>query len=237
MNTQTLRTSFHLLIAIGLGIAIVAGFARTYYLRHWFELPPLSRAAHIHGALSTLWLLLHITQARLIAAHRVDWHRALGVFTAVVGAITFFQAGDFAISAIEARHAPPGRVPRQFLSVSLGTTFMFGLFLYAGIFLRKRREWHKRCMLLATIVLLVPAIGRFDGLLYAHFGFPRALLPLLVSAGFVFWAWAHDRRKLGRIHPALLYGGVLLLVAIPFRGWLGTTAAWQPFAEWVLRVH
>jgi hypothetical protein len=28
-----------------------------------------------------------------------------------------------------------------------------------------------------------------------------------------------------------------LLAAIPFRAWVGTTDAWQPFAEWVLRVH
>jgi hypothetical protein len=35
----------------------------------------------------------------------------------------------------------------------------------------------------------------------------------------------------------MLYGGLLLLAAIPFRIWIGTTAIWQPFAEWVLRVH
>ena len=82
----------------------------------------------------------------------MDWHRTLGVITAIVGAITFLQAGDFSITAAELGHAPPGRVPQQFLSVSLGTTFMFGLFLFAGLFMRSRREWHKRFMLLATMV-------------------------------------------------------------------------------------
>ena len=237
MNTPTLRPHFHVLIAATLSAAIILGFARTFYLRPWFDLPPLTRAAIVHGVLSTLWILLHVTQARLIATHRVDWHRTLGVITAIVGAITFLQAGDFAISAIEAGRAPPGRVPREFLSVSLGTTFMFGLFLFAGLFMRSRREWHKRFMLLATIVLLLPAIGRFDGLLIQHFGFPRAVMPLLVSTAFVLWAWVHDRRRLGHVHPALLYGGMFLLAAIPFRAWVGTTAIWQPFAEWVLRVH
>ncbi len=237
MNTTTLRSPFHALIAACLCAAVILGFARTYYLRSWFELPPLTRAAHIHGALSTLWILLHFTQARLIALHRVHWHRTLGVFTVIVGAITFLQAGDFAITAVEEGRAPPGRVPQEFLSVSLGTTFMFGLFLYAGIFMRKRREWHKRFMLLATIVLVLPAIGRLDGLMYVHFGTPRTVLPLVVSALFVLWAWMHDRRTLGHVHPAMLYGGSLLLAAIPFRAWFGTTAVWQPFAEWVLRIH
>jgi hypothetical protein len=237
MNTNSLRSSFHVLIVGSLCAAIILGFTRTFYLRPWFDLPPLSRAAHIHGLLSTLWITLHFIQARLIAVHRVDWHRTLGVIAALVGVITFLQAGDFAIAAVEEGRAPPGRVPREFLSVSLGTTFMFGLFLYAGLFMRKRREWHKRFMLLATVVLLVPAIGRFDGLLYLHFGIPRTILPLVVSAAFVAWAWLYDWGKHGRVHPSLLYGGMLLLAAIPFRVWIGTTAVWQPFAEWVLKVH
>jgi hypothetical protein len=237
MNTKTLRPHFHVLIAASLCAAIVIGFARTYYLRSWFELPPLTRAAHIHGVLSTLWILLHYTQARLIAAHQVDWHRTLGVVTAIVGAITFLQAGDFSITAIEEGRAPPGRVPQHFLSVSLGTTFMFGLFLFAGIYMRSRREWHKRFLLLATMVLLLPAIGRFDTMLGNNLGTPRGVLPWVVSAGFVGWAWMHDRRRLGYVHPAMLYGGLLLLAAIPFRIWIGTTAIWQPFAEWVLRIH
>lgn len=237
MNTTTLRPHFHVFIAASLCVAIIFGFARTYYLRPWFDLPPLTRAAHVHGVLSTLWILLHVTQAKLISIHRVAWHRTLGIVTAIVGFVTFLQAGDFAISAIEAGRAPPGRVPQQFLSVSLGTTFMFGLFLFAGLFMRGRREWHKRFMLLATMVLLLPAIGRFDGLMYLHFGTPRTVLPLAVSAVFVCWAWVHDWRKRGSVHPALLYGGLLLLAAIPFRAWVGTTDAWQPFAEWVLRIH
>jgi hypothetical protein len=237
MNTKTLRPTSHVVIVASLCIAIVLGFTRTYYLRAWFDLPPLTRAAHVHGLLSTIWILLHFAQAKLIAARRVDWHRTLGVITAIVGAITFLQAGDFSITAAELGHAPPGRVPQQFLSVSLGTTFMFGLFLSAGLFMRSRREWHKRFMLLATIGLLVPAIGRLDGLMAVYFRTPRAVLPLIVCALFIAWAWWRDWRQLGRVHPALLFGGPVLLLALPLRMWIGTTAWWQPFAEWVLRVH
>jgi hypothetical protein len=237
MNTSTIRPQFQVLILAALCAAAIVGFARTYYLRFLFELPPLTRAAHVHGLLATLWLALHFTQARLIAARRVRWHRTLGAFTAFVGLVTFLQAGDLAITAAQQGHAPPGRVPWQFLSVSMGTTIMFGLFLFPALALRKRREWHKRLMLLASMVLLVPAIGRLDGMLHLHFGTPRTVLPALISAAFVLWAWANDRRTLGRIHPALLYGGIALVAAIPFRSWVGTTAAWQPIAEWVLAVY
>ena len=98
--------------------------------------------------------------------------------------------------------------------------------------MRRRAEWHKRLTLLASLVLLLPAIGRIDGLLYATFGTPRTVLPFVVTAMFMTWAGANDWRKRGRIHPAYLYGGFLLLAAIPFRAWLGTNAAWMPFAKW-----
>jgi hypothetical protein len=234
MNTSIQRPSFQVLIVATLCAAIVLGFSRTFYLRFLSDLPPLTQAAHVHGILSTLWLILHFMQARLIAARQFRWHRALGVVTAIVGLIALIQVADFAISSAQAGRVPPGRVPREFLSVSLGTTFMFGLFLIAGLALRKRREWHQRLMLLATIVLLMPAIGRLDTLLAGTLGMPRAVLPGIVTAAFVLWASVHDWRTRGRVHPALLYGGALLLASLPLRRWLGTTEVWQPFAEWVL---
>lgn len=237
MNTTTLRSPFQAIIIAALCAAVVIGFARTYYLRLLFDLPPLTRAAHVHGILSTLWLALHFTQARLVVARRIDWHRTLGVITAIVGVFTFLQAGDFAITAAQTGHAPPGRSPQQFLSFSLGTTFMFGLFLFSALAMRRHRDWHKRLMLLATMVLLVPAIGRLDGLLHLHFGTPRTVLPQLVTIAFVAWAWWHDRQTRGSVHPAMLYGGPLLIAAIPFRSWLGTTDVWQSFAAWLLNVY
>jgi hypothetical protein len=66
MNTLSTRNRFP---------QIAVGFARTYYLRFLFDLPPLTQAAHLHGLISTLWLVLHFTQARLIAAHRVALHK------------------------------------------------------------------------------------------------------------------------------------------------------------------
>ena len=44
-----------------------------------FDVPPLTLMAHLHGLLATMWLMLHYTQARLIAAHRVELHKRLGI--------------------------------------------------------------------------------------------------------------------------------------------------------------
>jgi hypothetical protein len=232
MNTL-IRDRFQPLAVALLTAAVVIGFARTYYLRPWFELPPLTRTAHVHGLMWTAWLLLHYVQARLVSAHRADVHRKLGIFGAALGIALVISSGQFAIDAVLAGRAPPGRVPLEFLSVSLGTTFMFAIFLSAALVMRQRREWHKRLMLLASIVVLVPAIGRLDTLMFKTFGTPRLVLPIVVSMAFVAWLWVNDWRKKGAVHPASLYGGILLLAAIPLRSWIGTTDLWMSFAVWI----
>ncbi|HET6929718.1 MAG TPA: hypothetical protein VFI45_05310, partial [Candidatus Acidoferrum sp.] len=74
-------------------------FARTFYLRPFFGMPPLSALLRIHGAVMTGWVVLLVAQSSLIAAHRVQWHRRLGVFgvawaalVVLLGSITTLHA-------------------------------------------------------------------------------------------------------------------------------------------------
>ena len=234
MNTIIARDRFPVIAVAALAAVAVVAFARTYYLRWLFELPPLSRAGHVHGIIATLWLGLHYTQARLIAAHRVALHKKLGIFTACVGALLAIHALHLAFEGVAAGRAPPGRNPLQFLSVPIGTTSMFALFLASALLLRKKREWHKRLMLLATTALLIPVAGRFDSLIMVPLGLPRAVIGLWLTIAFVAWAWWHDWRTRGRVHPALLYGGVVLVISVPLRRWVGMQEWWTPIAQWIV---
>jgi hypothetical protein len=89
-------------------------------------------------------------------------------------------------------------------------------------------------MLLATITMLMPAMARLDTQVIAPLGLPRLVLAPLVTLGFVAWAWLHDWRRLGRVHPAYIVGGIALLVSIPLRRWIGFTDAWLPIARWLV---
>ena len=191
-------------------------------------------APHLHGILATVWLVLHYTQARLIAAHRVDLHRRLGIFTACVAGLLAVQAVSMAIGNAAAGHAPPGRDPLQFLSVPLGTTAMFTLFVGSALALRHKREWHKRLMLFATMTMLAPAMARLDAQVMVSLGLPRLVLVPAVTFGFIAWACLYDWRRLGRVHPASIVGGIALLVSIPLRRWIGFTDAWLPIARWIV---
>lgn len=234
MNTATLRNRFPVIAVVALAIVVFVGFSQTYYLKVLFHTRSLSLLAQVHGALATLWIALHYTQARLVAAHRVDIHRRLGIFAACVGAVLAAQALNLGIEGAAAGRAPPERDPLQFLSVPIGTTFVFAAFLVSALALRRKREWHKRLMFLATLSLLIPAAGRMDTML-ASFGVPRRTVGLVLTIAFVAWAWLDDWRKRGRVHPAYRYCGLLLVVSVPLRAWIGMQPWWLPFAHWVVR--
>jgi hypothetical protein len=234
MNIQIARPRFHAVSVAALAAAVVAGFAKTYFFKVFSGSPPLTRPEHLHGMIATVWIALHYTQARLVAAHRVDVHRRLGIFGAFVAALLAVQVLTMATGNAAAGHGgPPGRDPLQFLSVPVGTTTMFVLFVGSALALRRKREWHKRLMLLATMTLLMPAMGRLDQQIVQPLGAPRFVLPIAVTFAFVAWAWVHDWRRLGRVHPAYIVGGIALLVSMPLRRWIGFTDAWLPIAKWL----
>jgi hypothetical protein len=228
-----IRNRFPAVAAVALSALIFVGFARTYYLKFLFDAPPLTVAAQLHGLLATLWLVLHYTQARLVAAHRVDIHKKLGIFAACVGGVLAVQALHLGIAGVAAGHAPPGRDPLQFLSVPIGTTTMFASFLVAALVMRRKRDWHKRFMFFATLALIVPAVGRLDSFVMEPLGLPRAVLAIVITIAFVAWAWWDDWRKLGRVHPAYVWGGLLLIASVPLRRAIGFMDWWRPVAEWI----
>jgi hypothetical protein len=234
MNTTTAARPSFPVIAIGaLSLVIVVGFARTYYLKFLGDAPPLTIAMHVHGILSTLWLVLHFTQAKLIAAKDFALHRRLGIFAALIGAAMAVQGGEMAIQAAANGHAPPGRDPVQFLAVSLGGATLFGAFMSTALLLRRKREWHQRFMFLASCVLILPAVGRLQ-FYFDQVGIPRRVVPALVTVAFLAWPVINDWRKRGRVHPAWWIGGAVLLGSIPFRGWLGQTPWWKELGTFLV---
>ena len=70
--------------ALALTAAIVLGFSRTFFLRHWFPVWATAHGApepifYVHGMVFLAWFILLITQTSLsIAARRVHVHRRLG---------------------------------------------------------------------------------------------------------------------------------------------------------------
>jgi hypothetical protein len=223
---------FNALMGMAMAAIVVLGFSRTYYLKAWFETPPLTLRLHLHGLALTLWLVLFVVQASLVAAGRRSLHKTLGIVGAVLAA--FIVAITFAAAIEAARldgdHGGITAADRLYSSV-LGIS-IFGLFVATGIALRKRPEIHKRLMLLATITVIGPGVTRAVVLLAGH-GIRDSHLP--VMSAFVLLALLYDWRTRGRPHWVLLSGGALTIGLQLTRRLVGGSETWAHIGNWLIQ--
>jgi hypothetical protein len=206
------------------------GFARTYYLKGAFDSPSLPMLVHVHAAVMTAWIILFVAQTRLVAAQRIDLHRRLGVFGAmllvaivVIGVVTAIESARHGLS-------PTDMPPLMFLVIPLGTVFVFAVLAGAAIAYRRRSDVHKRLMLLATLSILTPAIARIPWEPFRAMGPP---LFLGVTDTCVLAFVIYDTVRNRRLHPAFLWGTLFFLVSQPLRILLAHTSAWTQFATWL----
>lgn len=221
----------YLWMALIIPLIVLAGFARTYYLKGFFSSPALpGRLVHLHGIVMTLWVVLFIAQVWLVASRRVRFHRQLGIGGAILAVLVVFVGVTTAIAAT-AREASQGPEPLAFLVVPLGDMLVFTLLIGAALYFRRRPEIHKRLMLLAAVYLLTPAIARIPLQFIANGG-PLVffgLTDLVVLACVVY-----DTILNRRLHPVFLWGTLLIIVSQPLRIMLAGTDVWMQFATWLI---
>ncbi len=78
---------------------VLAGFARTFFLRFMFSSRSMPLYLYLHGLLFSTWFVLFFIQTRLVAAHRVDLHRRLGILSAGLAGFAVPLAVGVAIHA------------------------------------------------------------------------------------------------------------------------------------------
>jgi hypothetical protein len=240
-NRRISDRPLYLLAAIIIPLIVLAGFARTYYLKGFFATPALpSLIVQIHGIVMTAWVVLFIVQVTLVAKRRTKTHQRLGILggalaalVVIVGILTALYAAARVLNDPNLVIPPSAPPPLQFLVVPLGDMLIFAILISAALYYRKRLDIHKRLMLLAAVNLLVPAIARIP-LNFITNGGPLAFFGLadVVLIGFV----AFDTIRHRRLHPAFLWGGLLIIVAQPLRIMLAGTNAWIGFAAALVRL-
>jgi hypothetical protein len=129
---------------VALAVA-AAGFGPGFVSGH--RNAPVTPLAWLHGALFTGWLLLYVAQTRLVAAHRLDLHRRLGIVgvalalamvlagsatTVAMGRRRFDLSGDLRIEAD----------PLYNLVFPLGDLLSFAILASAALLYRRRGAVH-----------------------------------------------------------------------------------------------
>ena len=244
------RTRFYLALALVCAIIAIGGFAPSY----WLQLPagtfkgaPL---LHIHGVLATAWVLFLISQSTLVTRGSVARHRDWGLFGISLASVLTIVAMMVAIQAMTSKLAEGAGDPvRSFLIVPMSGILLFAGFTAAAVANIRRPDWHRRLMIVGTVALLGAAMARVffffavgtgPGMRPGLMGAPPPpamplvsglLLQLILVAGMV-----HDKRTLGRVHPAWIYGFVILTAVTLLRLPLGKTDLWLAVADWLGRI-
>jgi hypothetical protein len=143
----------------------------------------------------------------------------LGVGTFAVSRDLLAGVGDLAYS--------------QLIGVVASMT-VFVLYVSIALAARKKPDWHKRMMLLATIAVLWPAWFRFRHLL-PFVPHPDIVLGVVVSDSLILVAMVRDRLKFGRIHPAYLVFGLALIAEHVWEVLFFDTPTWRAAAAVIYR--
>ena len=221
---------FYIGMSVAVMITVFAGFSRTYYLRPHFTSAPLMPLLHLHGLVFSSWLLLFVTQTTLVAAHRTDIHRRLGILGGVIATLMILIGVSTAVIRAKQGATPlPDISPLSFLVIPLGDMFVFATLIGAGFYFRRRPDVHKRLMMLATISILAAAIARLP------FAIMQAGPPVFfgLTDVFVVACVLYDLVTLKRIHRATAFAGLFIVASQPLRLMLGGTQVWLTFAAWL----
>src|SRR5688572_20645333 len=122
------RNRFYAVIALALAALILVAFARTYYLREWFTVPPINLLLHLHSIAFTAWFVLFVIQTRLIAKQNYKTHMQLGVAGLVLAAVVFVLGVATAVESADApRLRGGGMNSQQFVFMPLFAISLFAI--------------------------------------------------------------------------------------------------------------
>jgi hypothetical protein len=223
---------FYVGMALAIVITVFIGFAQSYYLKPWYGTRELSPLLHLHGLIFTTWVLFFLAQTTLVASGRTYLHRRMGIAGAVLAALVVVVGVAVTITRGRTGVSPiPGVPPLSFLAIPFFDMVVFAILVGTAIHFRRRLETHKRLMTLAMITLLPAPIARL------HFPFlpPGPLTFFGLADLFIVAILVFDLVTRRKVHPATIWGGLLVVASQPLRLMIAGTPAWLAFAGWMTR--
>ncbi|SFF87167.1 hypothetical protein SAMN05518801_102347 [Novosphingobium sp. CF614] len=198
-DARVARLSFWQKMTIGISAFIVFGFAQ-FGLRGMVDYQHAPLVMHLHGMAMLAWLSLLVTQSLLAGRGGLALHRRLGWASAVLLPLIVVLASLTCLTAIRRGIFPPFFTAPYFLALVHVSVAIFAAIVATAVARRGQADWHKRLMVGSTVLLMEPALGRILPMpLILPWG---EWLSMVIQLGVVGLIMRHDRRELGRIHPA-----------------------------------
>jgi len=225
-----LKQYFYLSMGLLMSGLVIWGFSRTVEDHLFHATPPRPLLLWMHGTAFSTWIVFFIVQSALVRVKKVSVHRTIGWFGA--GLATVMVPLGCTVAIVMTRFDDAVLHQKdvdQFLSIPFTDMLIFGACIAAAIYLRKKPEYHRRLIFIATCELMDAAIGRFD------FWFNHSIfyvgLNLLIVLGMM-RDWFVD----GRVHKVYLYAlpAMIVLQSLATYLWRANPAWWQAVTRAIL---
>ncbi len=224
---------FFFCMAAVAAIAILVGFARTYFLAGIMLAPLPSLLVHVHALVFLSWIVLFATQISLVATRHVNLHQRVGAFGFALAAI-MIPLGLLTASARLARQlVDPGQTSMadvlDLYAAPIFDMLMFSVFTYVAFRNRSRPTVHKRLILFATFSLLDAGFDRWS----VFDPYPLWQVNLICFVPLVLATMVYDRWSTGIIQRVTIWSAAFLLTTQEIRHFISQTEPWADFAHWV----
>jgi hypothetical protein len=216
---------FYMFMALLITAAVIYGFSQT--IEHNLIRPAAPRPGlvYAHGLLFFSWVVLFGVQTGLVQTRHVRVHRQLGLAGLGLGAIIppVGIATSLVMGRFDIDHRLFGRADSEaFLAIPFNDMICFGSCVALAAWWRRKPDFHRRLMLMATCCLTAAAFARFPFItinVLRWYGGVDLLLLLGV---------AFDLATTRRIHPVYAYGVPLIVLgqAIAMALYLLSPPAW-----------
>ena len=216
---------------VAMWATVLFGFSKTYFMAGMVAAPLPNKLIHIHGAAFTLWMILLAVQTGLVAAHKIVWHRTLGLAGFGLAAAMVVLGLLASTDALHRGSAPMGLTAKTFYVVPISDMFVFCVLVFFAWRARRKPVAHKRLILIATIGLMDAGVGRWPiAYLQAN---PK--MQDLVILGFLLIVMAYDLISRRQIEKSTLWASLFVIVVHAVRVHLAFTPLWQGFAGYMLK--
>ena len=200
---------FYFCMSLLIAAVVVYGFSHTIDQNLIHAVPVRPWILYLHATVFSGWVVFFIAQSALVRVHRVSVHRtlgwfgvALGVVVPVLGISTAIVMDRFVMTQFHEQGAAP------FLAIQFNDMASFTVCFALAILWRRKPEFHRRLMLIATCVLTTAAFARFPGIGLPMLGWTYVCVDSLIALGVV-----RDLIVNRRIHQVYLYALPVLIVA------------------------
>jgi hypothetical protein len=223
---------FYFCMSLVLALIVALGFSRTVDDSLFHASPPRPLLLWIHGAAFCTWVIFFIAQSALVRVRKVSVHRLLGWFGAGLAAV--MVGLGLTIAVVMTRFDTvvlQQKGVASFLSVSFADMLMFASCIALAIRWRKKPEYHRRLVLIASCVLMDAAIARFDLVFAYNLFYP--FVDFLIVLG-VLRDWAVDKR----VHKVYLYAlpSLIVVQSLAMYVWRINPKWWQGITQAILRL-